>query len=364
MSYHLYRFKRSKYWSARITRPDGTRGNWISTRKTRRRDAEAVAQQRDAAESSGRATVALENALQLLAQHMVRKKDTASTMEVLELKSRWLCKIIGHSRDISTLKLADTERYLDERRAMGRGDATIAKELGYLIGALRRCFKLGLYAGNYEALWPEALPKAFKGRKRWLTWQEYLSLLETISDQWRDHLITYVGTGVRFAELYALNTTDVRREILHVAGTKTEGANRLIPLSVEAREALDRRAQLSVDGRLFPVTSTGQGDAMKNQKRAWLRALSKGCKRAGIPHASTNDLRRTFISWCWHRGIDKDAVRRWVGHGSSKMIDSVYGQPSMEHYREEIAKFPTRHLPPVSQTTVNQIDPSDQNLLN
>lgn len=363
MSYHLYRFKKSRYWSARITRPDGTRGNWQSTRKVRKRDAESVAEQRDAAESSGRAVVTLEQALQLLGQHMQRKKDTKSTMEVLELKGRWLCKELGHNRDIAKLKLADTEHYLDQRRGAGRKDATIAKELGYLIAALRRCFRMGYYIGNFEALWPEGLPKQFKGKKRWLPWREYLLILEHITPQWRDHFIVYVSTGVRFAELYTLKTLDVRRGVLHVAGTKSEGANRIVPLSAEAREALERRAQMSTDGMLFHVTSVGAGDQMKNQKRAWLRALGKACKQASVAHSSTNDLRRTFISWCWHRGVDKDVVRRWVGHGSSKMIDQVYGQPSMDHYRDEIAKFPTRHLPPVSPQS-DQGAPKHQTLPN
>lgn len=347
MSHHLRHYEHSRYWYARITRPDGSRTNWKSTRKVRKRDAESVAEQWDAAESSGRAVVTLEQALQLLAQHMKRKQDSAGTMEVLELKARWLCKELGHARDIATIKLADTEHYLDKRREAGRGDATIAKELGYLIGALRRCFKLGLYVGNFDALWPEALPKQFPGKKRWLPWHEYLLVLKHIVPQWRDHFIVYVSTGVRFAELYTLRSRDVRRGILHVAGTKTDGADRPVPLSEEAREALERRVQLSVDGLLFHLSSTGK-DRLKNQKRAWLRALRKACERAHIEHTSTNDLRRTFVSWCQHRGIDKDVVRRWMGHSSSKMIDSVYGQPCMDHFRAEIAKFPTRHLTPIS----------------
>lgn len=34
MSYHLRRYEHSRYWYARITRPDGSRNNWKSTRKT------------------------------------------------------------------------------------------------------------------------------------------------------------------------------------------------------------------------------------------------------------------------------------------------------------------------------------------
>lgn len=346
MSYHLRKYKNSRYWYARITRPDGSRNNWRSTRKVSKRDATRVAEQWDAAESSGRTAVTLEQALQLLAQHMLRKKDSAATMEVLEDKAKHLCRLLGHERDIATIALADTEAYLDTRRADGRKDATIAKELGYLLGALKRCFRLNLYLGNYEALWPEALPKQFPGKKRWVTWHEYLTLLDTIHTDWKDHLIVYVSTGMRFSELYRLRTSDLRGGMLHVPGTKTEGADRMIPMSAEAKEALERRAASSRSGMLFPITSSGEGDLVKNQKRAWLRALGSACRRGKLKHASTNDLRRTFASWCWHRGIDKTVVIRWMGHASAKMVDSVYQQPSEEHYKLEMAKFPTRHLPP------------------
>ena len=356
MSFHLMRQKNSRYWYARITRPDSTRTSWKSTRKTSKRDAESVARQWDSAESSGHTVVTLEQAFQLLAQHMKRKKDSEDTMEILALKASHVATALGKERDISTIKLADTEAYLDHRREQGRSDTTIAKELGYLLGALKRCHRLDLYTGNWEALWPEALPKQFPGKTRWITWHEYLLLLDTISDQWRDHLVVYVSTGVRFAELYLLRTSSVRNGTLRVDGTKTEGAAREIPLSVEADEALKRRITMTSSGVLFPVSSTGDGDLMDNQKRAWLRALSGACRRAKIPHVSTNDLRRTFCSWCWHRGIDKDAVRRWMGHSSSKMIDAVYAQPSSDHYRTEIAKFPTRHLPPVRTLTSPTMD--------
>lgn len=342
MSYHLRHYENSKYWYARITRPDGSRNNWKSTRKTSKRDAERVAQQWDAAESSGTVVVTLAQALQLLSQHMERHGDKPSTMEVLRLKSSWLVGILGHARDIATIKLADTEAYLDERRKMGRKDATIAKELGYLVAALKRCFKLNLYHGNYESVWPDALAKQFAGKTRWITWDEYLRILEEIFPAWRDHLIVYVSTGVRFAELYTLHTRDIRNGILRVQGTKTDGAVREIPLSAEAAEVLKRRAQSSTNGVLFDLTSPD----IKSQKRAWLRALASACRRLKIPHVSTNDCRRTFASWCWHRGIDKQMVIRWMGHSSEAMVDRVYQQPSMDHYREEIAKFPSRHLPP------------------
>jgi len=347
MSYHLRRYQGSKNWYYRITYPDGSRGNWLSTRQSKKAQARIVAERYDALAAAGQEAVTLEQAFQLLAQHMLRKKDSDKTMEILELKARQVCRVLGHERVIATLTLADTERYLDVRRAEGRSDSTIANELGKLRAALRRCAKLDLYNGNIEKLWPEALAKSFKGKTRWLQFVEYSAILETIFPKWRDHLIIYVQTGIRYSELYRLTTADVVHggKILIVRGTKTTGAIRRIPLSEAAQEALRRRASMSVTGQLFELESPD----IDSQKRAWLRALAKACKRAGRAHASTNDLRRTFASWCWHLDIDEEAVIRWMGHGSEKMVRTVYQQPSDDHYLREIGKFrlPTDEQPPL-----------------
>lgn len=366
MSYHLRKYKQSRYWYARVTYPDGSRGNWESTRKENKRDAKRVAEDRDRAATSNHPPLSLEDAYAELAKHMRRKKDTDSTMEVLSLKASHVTSFFGPKRDAHSLELKDTEAYWDHRRDHTRtlkngrtvhgsaDDPTVSKELGYLMSALRRCKKIGLYHGDHEKLWPEALAKTFKGRKRWLPWTEYLAVLDTITPQWRDHLIVYVSTGVRFAELYVLHARDIRGDFLHVEGSKTELAKRDIPLSLEAKEALQRRVAASPDGLLFPMTSPD----MKAQKRAWLRALDKACRRAKIVHASTNDLRRTFASWCWQRGVDERVCVRWMGHGSSKMVREVYAQPSEEQHMREMAKMPTRHLPPLAETPQPPIPPA------
>lgn len=348
MSYHLRKYKHwPKFWYARITRPDGTRTNWKSTRKERKSDARIVAEQWDSAATTGNRIVTLAEAYQYLAEHMERKKDSNATMEVLSLKASHITSFMGQQRDIASIGLLDTEAYLDMRRKAGREDSTIAKELGYLLGALYRCKRLKLYHGDPASLWPDVLAKVFAGRKRWLPWSEYLALIDTILPQWRDHLIVYVSTGVRFSELYTLRARGVRGGWLHIEGTKTDESDRKIPLSVEAAEALKRRVEASANGVLFPLASPD----LESQKRAWLRALGKACKRAGLAHASTNDLRRTFCSWAWHHGVDERVVVGWMGHRSSRMVREVYAQPSREQGEREAAKMPSRFVTPIQPQT-------------
>ena len=342
MAWLLRKYKHSKKWYARIKPPSGTWGNWKSTGQTNKKLAQRVAEQWDAAAITGEEAVTLEQAFQLLAHDLIRKKRSESTLKMLEAKAKNVCDRLGHERIVSTLTLGDYESYLDRRRDERVKDATVAKELGYLSQSLRRLKKLKLYHGDVEELWPEALARTFKGRTRWLTRDEYVQLRDRIFPYWRDHLIIYVNTGVRFSELYSLRIEDVRGHMLHVRGTKTEGANRKVALNTEALETLRRRAASSIDGALFEIRSSKRWcePSLDSQKRSWLRALGVACKKLGFEHASTNDCRRTFASWCWHSGIDIQTVILWMGHGSDKMCKEVYQQPSDEHSLQEMQKFP------------------------
>jgi hypothetical protein len=53
MTWHLRRYRNSRFWYARITRPDGVRGNWLSTREDSRAKAEVVAEEWDNAVIDG-----------------------------------------------------------------------------------------------------------------------------------------------------------------------------------------------------------------------------------------------------------------------------------------------------------------------
>ena len=311
-----------------------------------------------------------------LKQKKIDRGRSAATLEILELKAGHVLGFFGRERPIDTIRLTDTVDYVRHRREHGVQDATIEKELRELRGALRWMAKNRLYDGDPGELWPGDVLRPATPRKRWLPITEYESLLlsmgpttgywrsqshgggqrggaekrrqwiehkDPLGQDWRDQVIVYCYTGLRLSELYRIESSDISGDQLHVRGTKTEGSDRRIPLHAEAQTVLSRRSAEHRSGPLFPVVSrnrAGKPD-MDAQERAWLRALKRGCERARIAPCSTNDLRRTFCSWAWQRGVAMELVIRWMGHRSSKMVTEVYAQTSPEHGREEIAKLPS-----------------------
>ncbi|HET8938477.1 MAG TPA: tyrosine-type recombinase/integrase, partial [Polyangiales bacterium] len=323
------------------------RGNWRSTGETKKLGAKRIAEgwineARKSAAAANNPVTTLEEAYHYLSERQTLDNVSDATVEVVNLKASHVTTYFGRDRDIQAITLhsrkdapgGSTNEYLMHRRDSVK-DPTIAKEMTYLIAALSECAERGLYQGDPAKLWPPSLARKFPGRKRWLPFAEFTAVLAELrggtrgyvrrqrhgagrhggADQrsqriehaagmgrdWSDEYIVYTFTGQRLAELYRLRPEHVTADHVHIPGTKTDGAVRTIPLSRDAAEVLHRRkANIGPDGFLFPITSEGKTpkERLDNQERAWLRALRGACKRAAVAHASTNDLRRTFCTWC------------------------------------------------------------------
>jgi integrase len=291
----------------------------------------------------------LSEALDALAVHKRRKKVSAGTMQKFESKRAPLERIFGARTNVHAIALGDVERYLDTRRAeMVRrvdlvagaeglertereqpiSDHTIAMEIGFLLEALRRLKKHDLYDGDPDALWPEALDAAiYTPRDRWLSHAELQSLLLALTEHRRRYVQLYVLTGMRRGELYQCERAG---DVLRVRQTKgnakvAEVKIREVPLCADARAILDAHPLP------WPRWEGGrQGDDIK-----------RACARAGIPHVSTNDLRRTFVSWLANAGVPELTVVRLVGHNSSAMVRRVYAQLAPATLQEAVDRLPS-----------------------
>lgn len=366
MSYRLRgpRGAKGKYWSAIITPPDGP--SWEkSTGCERKTEARVVAQRWDREAALSRNQISIEKALEALREHMIDKRDSPERMEMLALKAAHLLGFFTRERPIDAIQRADTTAYVRHRRVQGVSDTTIGMELGFLRAALWHLRENDLYDGDPSKIYPDDILEPAEPRKTWLTldqWERlYLAMGpvrgyyrkqpkgeryadretqwidhdEGLGRDWRELLVVYSFTGMRRREPYRMEATHVDGDHIAIPGTKTAGAKRRIPMHEMVQPIFEQRASDHPSGPLFPITSP----TMKAQEVAWNRALRKGAKRAGIPHVSTNDLRRTFCSWCWQDGIDLDICVSWLGHASRKMVEMVYAHMSKEAGRAHMAKL-------------------------
>jgi integrase len=390
----------SKFYSARIESPETRTIDdqpWRSTKRARKSEADAVAADwaverlnqyvtptpSPAAEAATPEAPALEPIPLNVSLAKLRNafpKWSPSTVEIFELKSRQLVAHFGEAFDLRTTDRDKCEAYFVKRfKEDGVATGTIAKELGYFVRVVRDERALPHDAPDY---WPRGLPKGTEQRDRALSVDEFKLLMgemgpchgywreqpfgdayglrrrqwiehaAPMGEDWRDHLKAYTLTGVRFSELYSWVPAEIRTTehgtIWRVNGTKTKGARRDVSLSEDVVEMVQRRIRdgnLGPNDPIFPITSdTAQTDPreiLRTQQNAWHRALQRACEACDIPHASTNDLRRTFATWCHARGVPEYICVGWMGHTSAKMVREVYRQATTEAQASAVALLPS-----------------------
>ncbi len=122
-------------------------------------------------------------------------------------------------------------------------------------------------------------------------------------------------TGCRRGEGLALKSSniDFKKKLLHVAGTKTENANRTIPL-FENVAALLAPLKPQKEGFYFPFRPDYPTHAFK-----------KIC-----PTHKLHDLRHTFATNCLAAKIPLKIVQIWLGHSEIDTTANIYTHVTQE----------------------------------
>lgn len=257
-----------------------------------------------------------------------------ATIRNAATKSRHLIAHFGADKPLSDFEppagaMALTE-YVAARVAANAARSTVAIEVGVLKMALHMAAREGRFRGNVRALSVPELRGAHKPRKSWRTIEEATRLIAETPPQWREHVIVYIDQGLRRMELYRLEAGDIDKtgNRVHVRGTKTERADRWLPMTPRVRKILLRRAEERPTGRLF---------------NEWTRAhldLAAICERAEVPYTMVSDLRRTFASLMLSAGVSSSVLKELMGHSTTKQIDLVYGHASEEARQAAVLSHP------------------------
>jgi integrase len=225
-----------------------------------------------------------------------------------------------------------------QRRVDGVSNHTISKEVDMLIAALRLAKRAGCYPADLEALRPPDLTPGYEPRKRALTIAELAALLPELPARRAAFVQVTVGLGARRSEAFALEPThlDLDAGSALIPGRKTPESWRRVPVLSPFRTLLEAaRPHLPLDP--WPNLS---------------RDLERACERAGIERCTPNDLRRTHATMLVEAGVDRDVVRRLLGHTTTAMTDRVYGQPRVKALAAlaEQAIESTQHLRDTEET--------------
>lgn len=136
-------------------------------------------------------------------------------------------------------------------------------------------------------------------------------------------------TGMRISELLAVRMADIKDGFVHVHGTKTKAADRVIPIHPAIAHIIKNRA-----AQTYLIEVDGKPLSYDNFKLYFLNKMMKHLKLNHTAH----DFRHTFISHANDCGLNTIAVKRIVGHSNADVTEH-YTHKTLESLQAEMQKF-------------------------
>lgn len=307
------------------------------------------------------------------AQHLVAKAQsgryTVTWLSQSEAYLRRVLGILGHDRDLRSVRVEDVRRLIAHLRALpnGRGgtmsDANIHHHLSALSGVFQRAASEGFdlpREGNPIRAMLEK-PRAKPKEARWLEPHDAALLLEAARlYQAREGatpfiyplLATFLLTGARETEVYGLELDDIQleRRTLTLRDNqwrrlKTPRSNRVLRLWPQLHEILTtylRGPHRPTGELLFPSMATG-AEAMLTDTR---KLLDHVAARAGWTRGEirTRMFRHGYAA-ARLQTLDHGApvslytVSRELGHSSQVMVEKTYSHLGEIRMRSEVVEY-------------------------
>ena len=253
----------------------------------------------------------------------------AGTLDMYRTKLGHIVRVFGPETPMASVGPVSVDTYVKIRREEEASDHTIAKELIALRGLCALAKRAGEWSGDLDTLQPVGFSSGYAPRKTALTNEQALALTAQLSPERAVAVWLALLTGARRSELPCIWEKDVIRYAsgsitIHIRGTKTDGADRVVPIVTSWQRTLFNKVR-----EALPI-------------RPWSnmnRDLALASVAAELPFVVTpNDLRRTFASWLIEAGVTREEVAKMLGHSGTAMVFRVYGRADPEKEGESIRR--------------------------
>jgi integrase len=249
-------------------------------------------------------------------------------------------------RVVSSLKPMDLENYQAQRLEAGKSPATVDMELTIAKTMVTKAFDNDLVDGRTVKAFRRVkrkLKKAANARKRTLTIEEYLKLLNAAAPHLKAVLTLAFNTGMRTGEIRGLRWSHIDRGkwVIRLPAELTkEGRAKVVPINHLVKRVLADiprtiHHDYVITYRNEPIVTPG------GLKKSFIAA----CGRAGIPYGQKkpdgvtfHDLRRTVKTNMVNAGVDKVYRDTILGH-SLQGMDARYISPSEDDLHWAMKKY-------------------------
>ncbi|HTB11118.1 MAG TPA: site-specific integrase [Bryobacteraceae bacterium] len=210
------------------------------------------------------------------------------------------------------------DQYREKRKAEGRSDATVNRELSILRTAFHNARKRTPPKVHITPYFP--MVQETTVRKGFLSDQQYAALRDALAEELKALFITGYITGIRKGELLAVTWPQVDFEgrliTLEYGETKNQEARSVPIISGDMFNALTTAKQKRDEcWPQSPWVFSRRGEVIKDFRWAWEEA----CKAAGVPDLNFHDLRRTAVRNMRRAGIPQVIRMKISGHKTDSM---------------------------------------------
>ncbi len=344
------KLKRGFYWRGGIVwvRTDPIDGKARSTGCHDPRAAELWRSERERLAASPRYAASLKASVEDWVKRTIAHKTgqrAEGTLHMYGVKLGHAIRVFGATSPIASVTPGTVDLYIAQRRREGAKNNTIKRELTCLRQMLRLAKRAGAYEPDIAEVMPVGFSAEYKPVTRTLVAAELPKLLAALRDDTERAwvcLALALAADVGDVERARPEDYDAARGVMRVRGTKTTSRDAEVPVLPHTRPLLEfALPHLPVS---WPGASAG---------------LGRACKRAGLPHLSPKDLRRTSASWLVAAGADGSHVSRFLRHKSDTMVRLVYGQMKPEELGALIGKDVSESLHPLSRPLGGTADAGD-----
>lgn len=271
---------------------------------------------------TGKVTVSvlLDNLLDFYRTNRPRSADWAAIV-VKHLRSKDHCPALNYMK-AEMVGTAQIKEYIKARKALGRDNGTINRELALL----RRAFSLGkLHEPPLVNRVPriEELPEN-PPRSGFFEAEPFARLCAELLPDVADVALFAFWTGCRKSEILRLRwpQIDLGEAMIRLDRTKN-GEDRDVPMSDPLFEMLSRRrAQRDAKWKASPWVFSREGERIVNFYTSWKSA----CVRAGLGDEASllHDLRRTGVRNLIRAGVSRKVAMLISGHKTEAVFERYH----------------------------------------
>lgn len=210
------------------------------------------------------------------------------------------------------------DAYREKRKAEGRSDSTVNRELSILRTAFHNARKRTPPKVNVVPYFP--MVQETTVRKGFVNDEQYAALLCELPRELKCLFVCAYITGMRKGELTPIQWQQVDFEAglitLDKGQTKNDDARSVPILEGEMRDLLvAAKKERDAAWPKSPWVFNRAGESIKDFRWSWEEA----CKRAGVPDLKFHDLRRTAVRNMRRAGVPQVVRMKISGHKTDSM---------------------------------------------